>query len=205
MQLQLQNIEKGISQYYPPETNVSVPWCKVYRKEFLENHQLAFIPNIIRMPDAIFNMYAFEHAKKIYHLEEYIYHYQKNSFSICQRYSKDTIAYYETYFEFVKSYIQTFKKDKRFEDILNIKMVTSIDIYMTNDFFHKQNPKTKKEIKTEFLTFLRKPLYVNAIKEVKTKYLSTYQKLVFLLAKYQQYGLLKFVHNLKKKIKDILK
>ena len=150
------------------------------------------------MPDAIFNMYAFEHAKKIYH-------YQKNSFSICQRYSKDTIAYYETYFEFVKSYIQTFKKDKRFEDILNIKMVTSIDIYMTNDFFHKQNPKTKKEIKTEFLTLLRKPLYVNAIKEVKTKYLSTYQKLVFLLAKYQQYSLLKFVHNLKKKIKDILK
>ena len=34
-QIQLQNIEKGISKYYPPETNISVPWAKIYNKDFI--------------------------------------------------------------------------------------------------------------------------------------------------------------------------
>ena len=90
-EIQLQNIEKGITKYYPPETNISVPWAKVYNKDFIETNNLKFVPNIIRMPDAIFNMEAFEKADKIYVLQEYLYHYQKNNFSICQRYSKYTI------------------------------------------------------------------------------------------------------------------
>ena len=93
MEIQLQNIEKGITRYYPPETNISVPWAKVYNKDFIEKNDLKFVPNIIRMPDAIFNMEAFEKAETIYNLKKYLYHYQKNDFSICQRYSKDTVKY----------------------------------------------------------------------------------------------------------------
>ena len=82
-EIQLQNIEKGITRYYPPETNISVPWAKIYNKDFIEKNDLKFVPNIIRMPDAIFNMEAFEKAETIYNFKRYLYHYQKNDFSIC--------------------------------------------------------------------------------------------------------------------------
>lgn len=200
-EIQLQNIEKGITKYYPPETNISVPWAKVYNKEFIEKNNLKFVPNIIRMPDAIFNMEAFEKAKTIYTFKEYLYHYQKNDFSICQRYSKDTIKYYETYIEFVRDYIKKYNKNENFIDTLNLKIVTSIDVYMYNYFFHKDNPKKLKKIKKEFKELLDKEIYKNAMKNVKIQYLSFYQKLVLKNAKKKNVYVLRSL----KKMKEIVK
>ena len=198
-EIQLQNIEKGITKYYPPESNISVPWAKVYNKQFINKNNLKFVPNIIRMPDAIFNMEAFEKSRKIYVLQEYLYHYQKNEFAICQRYSKDTINYYETYFKFVKQYIQKYNKNEKFKDTLNLKIVTSIDKYMYNYFFHKDNP--QKDLDKEFKELLDKELYRNAIKKAKTEYLSTYQKLILKYAEKKRIIILKILY----KIKTILK
>ena len=200
-EIQLQNIEKGISKYYPPETNISVPWAKVYSKKFIEKNKLKFVPGIIRMPDAIFNMYAYEKAKRIYKINKYLYHYNKNDFSICQKYSKDTIKYYETYFEFVKKYIEKFNKDKDFKDLLNVKIVTSIDVYMYNYFFHKDNKKRNREKRKEFIELLDRNLYVDAIKNVKKEYLSKYQKIVRILSKNKKYIGLKLANKTKCSIK----
>ena len=200
-QIQLQNIEKGLTEYYPPETNISVPWAKVYNKSFITNNQLKFIPNMIRMPDALFNMEAFEKANKIYVLQEYLYHYQKNDFAICQRYSKDTINYYETYIELVKKYIKKYHKNEKFIDTLNIKIVTSIDKYMYNYFFHKDNP--QKDIENEFKELLNKELYIDAMKNVKIKYLSLYQRLVLKNAKKKKILILKLLKGVKGNLKKI--
>ena len=200
-EIQLQNIEKGITKYYPPESNISVPWAKVYNKQFINKNNLKFVLNIIRMPDAIFNMQAFEKAKNIHILQEYLYHYQQNEFAVCQRYSKDTINYYETYFELVKKYIKKYKKNSKFIDTLNIKIVTSIDKYMYNYFFHNDNPNNFETTKKEFKQLLNKEIYQTAMKQVKKQYLSTYQKLVLRAAKKQNIKTLKLL----KKIKDILK
>lgn len=200
-QIQLQNIEKGISKYYPPEANISVVGAKLYNKQFIEKYDIKYIPNIIRMPDALFNMEAFEKAEKIYVLPEYFYHYQKNDFAICQRYSKDTINYYETYIKYVKEYIEKYSKDEDFVDILNVKTITSIDKYMYNYFFHKNNPKKLKEIEKEFKGLLQKEEYQVAMKQVKKEYLGRYQKLVLKFAKRGNIrGLL-----ILKKIKDTIK
>lgn len=204
-EIQLQNIEKGISKYYPPETNISVPWAKIYNKKFIEKNCLEFVPNVIRMPDAIFNMYAFEKANKIYKVNDYFYHYNKNEFSICQRYSKDTIKYYETYFDFVKKYIEEFDKEKEFQELLDIKIVTSIDIYMYNYFFHKDNTKKNKKIRKEFIELLNKPLYVNAMRNAKKEYLSVYQRMIMHFAKNKNLSGLKIINKVKYVIKDISK
>ena len=200
-EIQLQNIEKGVTKYYPPETNISVPWTKIYKKEFIQKNNIKFVPNIIRMPDAIFNMEAFEKAKKIYICPLYLYHYRKNEFSICQRYSADTILYYETYIEFVKKYIKEYNKNQKFKDTLNIKIVTSIDNYMYNYFFNKDNPKSEKEIKKELKELLKKDMYVNAMKDIKEECLSKYQKILLKCAKNNNYYGLKVL----RKVKNIIK
>ena len=200
-EIQLQNIEKGITKYYPKDTNISVVWAKVYNKEFVLKNNLKFIPNIIRMPDAIFNIEAFESARKIYMFPKYLYHYQKNENSICQKYSKDTINYYETFIEYVKKYIEKYNKNERFEDTLNIKICTSVDKYMYNYYFHKDNPNEKSVIIKEFKELLDKEMYKNAVENVKIQYLSTYQKLIIKNAKKKRI----FVLRVLQKIKMIIK
>ena len=200
-QIQLQNIEKGIVKYYPPKTNISVVWAKVYNKEFILKNNLKFIPNIIRMPDALFNTEAFEKANVIYNMDEYLYHYQQNEFSICNRYSKKTVEFYEIYINLMKQYIKKYNKNGKFTDTLNLKIVTSIDIYMENYFFNKANTNSKKEIDDEFRNLLQKYIYVEAFENVKKEYLSLYQKMILQNAKN---GNIKNLRILRK-IKNILK
>ena len=202
-EIQLQNIEKGITKYYPPESNISVPWAKVYNKKFIQEKQLKFIPDIIRMPDALFNTEVFEKANRILVIDEYLYHYQKNDFAICQRYSKDTIKYYETYINLIDEYIKKYNKSQKFIDTLNIKIVTSIDKYMYNYFFHKDNYKNKKEVEAEFKELLQKELYQNAFRNVKKEYLSTYQKLILENAQNGRVKMLKLLKNIKEVLKTM--
>lgn len=202
-EIQLQNIEKGVTKYYPPETNISVPWAKIYKRNFIIENNLKYVPNIIRMPDAIFNMEVFEKAKQIYIYHQYLYHYQKNDFAICQKYSKKTIEFYETYVKFVKRYIKQYNKNQKFRDTLNIKIVTSIDIYMYNYFFHKDNPQNKKEIEQEFKNLLGKEFYQKAMKDVKKEYLSMYQRLVLKNARKKNIKGLKRLKQIKGMIKKL--
>ena len=202
-QLQLQNIEKGIVKYYPPKSNISVICSKVYNKKFIEKNDLKFIPKIIRMPDALFNMEALEKAKNIYVMEEYLYHYQQNPFSICNRYSEKTIEYYEKYIKLVQEYIKKYNKGEKFIDTLNIKTVTSIDVCMNNYFFNKSNPQTPKETEKEFKKLLESDMYAKALKDVKKQYLSKYQKLVLINAQKENIRMLKVLRKIKNIIKKL--
>lgn len=202
--IQLQNIEKGISKYYPPKVNISVVWSKVYNKKFLKQNNLKFIPNIIRMTDAIFNMYAFEKTEKIYVLNKYMYHYRINEYSVTQKFSKDTINYFETYISYVKKYISDYNKNQKFKDVLNLKIFTSIDNYMANYFFHRDNKQKNKSVKIEFLNLLDKPLYKNAINDVRKEYLSLYQRLILKCAIKKNYLCLKLLRKIKIIIKSML-
>lgn len=201
-EIQLQNMEKGISKYYPPESNISIACSKIYDKIFLMKNNIKYTPKIIRMADTIFNMEVFEKAKKIYILDKCLYNYQKNDFSVCQRYSEDTVKYYEKYFEHVRKYIEKYNKDEDFKDLLNVKIVTSIDIYMRNYFFNKKNSRNNKEIKKEFWSLLNEETYAKAIKNVKIKYLSIYQKCVLFCVKYRLFYCLKCLEKIKEFIKN---
>ncbi len=57
-------------------TAIGVPWGKLYRKSFLERHELTFPPQLRRMQDNIFNMKAFYYAGKIRYENLHLYHYR---------------------------------------------------------------------------------------------------------------------------------
>ena len=67
--LQLQLIAKGVTSYFPPEIGVGVPWARVFKKGFLDKNQLIFLPELRRMQDNIFNMYAFDYANEIVYIK----------------------------------------------------------------------------------------------------------------------------------------
>lgn len=61
---------------YKAHTAIGVPWGKLYRKQFLQEHMLRFEPELIRMQDNIFNMYAFYAARCIIYLDQPLYMYR---------------------------------------------------------------------------------------------------------------------------------
>lgn len=200
-EIKLQNIEKGIVKYYPIACNISVVWAKVYKKNFIKQNNLKFTPEIVRMPDALFNMEAFEKTKNIYYNKESLYHYNKNNFSVCQKFDKKTIIYFEKYFNIVEDYIKKYQKGQQFVDTLNIKKITSIENYMNNYFFHKDNPYNKQQIEQEFTDLLNNEMYKIAFELVNKKYLSIYQRLLLKYYKKQDITKLKQLNKLKKIIR----
>ena len=75
--LQLINLSYG--QKGKPYTAVGVPWGKLYKKSFLEEHSLRFDKKLIRMQDNIFNMQAVALAKEIKYIDKPLYMYRVNN------------------------------------------------------------------------------------------------------------------------------
>ena len=75
---------------------------------------------------------------------------------------------------------------------------------MANYFFHRDNKQKNKSVKIEFLNLLDKPLYKNAINDVRKEYLSLYQRLILKCAIKKNYLCLKLLRKIKIIIKSMI-
>lgn len=174
-EIQLQNIEKGITKYYPNNCNVSVVWAKLYSKEFIIKNKLKFKEKIKRMPDTIFNIKAFEKAKNIVHCNEYIYHYRKNENSITHSYYDSMINDINIFLEEVEKYIKEYKKDERFLQTYYIAILTKIINFIEIAGNYKNITQNKDIIKA-IEVFKNK--YNKELKQIPEKNLGIYPKLM---------------------------
>lgn len=76
MDLYLQLINLSYGQTGNQYTAIGVPWGKIYKKSFLEKHNLRFDKKLVRMQDNIFNMQAFALADSIRYIDKPLYMYR---------------------------------------------------------------------------------------------------------------------------------
>lgn len=174
-EIQLQNIEKGLTKYYPNNCNVSVVWAKLYKKEFIEKNKLKFKEKIKRMPDTIFNIKALEKAKNIVHCNEYIYHYRKNENSITHNYYDTMINDINIFLKEVEKYIEEYKKDERFLQTYYIAILTKLINFIEIAGNYKNVTQDKETIEN-VETFKSK--YNDQLRQISKKDLGIYQKLM---------------------------
>ena len=55
----------------------SVVWNKIFKRDFIESHNLRFVPEAIA-EDAIFSTYCYVHANKGYFINDIVYNYRQN-------------------------------------------------------------------------------------------------------------------------------
>lgn len=55
--------------------DIGVPWGKLYKRSFLIDYSLLFVPELRRNQDNIFNLYAFHYSNYIAYVDEPLYHY----------------------------------------------------------------------------------------------------------------------------------
>lgn len=198
-ELELQLICKGINNYFPEEVGCGVPWAKLYNKEFIKTKGLKFNPNLIRMQDNIFNLYAFEEADRIYYFNEYLYHYRKNNKSVCNKYNPNIVEHFEKVNEQTKKFIERYDKPKIFEEALDVKIVMSFHSYLLLYFFNKKYTGNYLEKRKGILKLLNESIYTEKLKEVKLENCTKLEK-VFVYCLQHKYIFMLF---LLMKIKDL--
>ncbi|HFI0323010.1 TPA: glycosyltransferase [Streptococcus suis] len=194
--LQLQLIAKGVTPYFPPEIGVGVPWARVFKKALLDKHQLNFLPELRRMQDNIFNMYAFEYANEIVYIDEQIYHYRKNQESATNKKNPKVIYLFDLVNKEVESFIKQFNKSEIFSDALHIKRLIGVNSYYKLYFQFATSLGEKIEKQKEYQELLSRKEYATSLRNVKYSYLLLKEKVFISILKTKRLSLLAFLQKL---------
>lgn len=160
-QLQLQSIYRKASEFVPQFSTVGTTWCKAYKRQWLVDMNLYYEPELRRGQDTIFNLSAFEKAKKILYFEKYLYHYRINAFSAIHKYTDGVIDYLTKIQEYMLEFLKKYGKSEAFYQAYYNKCVSLLITAMGNDYFHEDNPKPLKKKKEE----LRKAIDIEIYRE----------------------------------------
>ena len=145
-------------------------WGAIYSKRFLTENNLKFPEGQKKAQDSVFNTYAYYEAKRIAYLPYTMYFYRKNMQGITKRYSAD-------FTDMAKSLIghhyncikNIYFNDKDVEALYKKHRVISLALdAMKLNFFHKNNPNSRKVRKKGFTDFVNTEPFKSAIDNYET-------------------------------------
>lgn len=138
------------------------PWGKIFRKSFIDEGNLKFLPELRKMQDRVFMLYAIQAKPKMAMLPLEGYCYVKNDESIVNRYNPKIGEYLvrvaNAIIEFNKKYY-TFGKKEMSSIICKLLLE-----YIGIDTLHPDNPYSMNERRNELKKYCCQKIYVNAIK-----------------------------------------
>lgn len=146
-------------------------WGALYKKEFLKTNDLLFPVGQKKAQDSVFNTKAYYYAKRIAHLPYVMYYYRNNPSGITRRYTADLQEIFTMLIGHFDDCINEFYKDDadvetRFK---NQRIMSIVMDNMRLNIFHKDNPKSKKQRKEDFLNFIDSEPYKSAIADFDPK------------------------------------
>lgn len=180
------------------------PWAKLYRNSFLQERQLYFDKDLRRMQDNVFNLYAYEYAKVISYLPRPLYHYRKSINSGFFRYNPNIADIYNLVFEKIIDYIIVFEKNDLFKAALYYRIFFSVYVILNIDILNKNNLNTIRYKRGKILSIIDSPYYVEAIKKIKTEYLSNLERLFFFLVKHKLFLGMYIAVNLRRVVYSVI-
>ncbi len=117
------------------------PWAKLYGRRFIIEHDLQFVPGLVRCQDKIFNLYAYDAAGSIYYLDEALYHYVNHSDSAVTSCRPGIEKIYLMYLEEIKKFLKAKKpKDQTLKEIYNANEASVLRSILLSYLFHKESP-----------------------------------------------------------------
>lgn len=180
-------------------TAIGVPWGKIYRTSFIRNNGLRFDPELIRMQDNIFNMYAFAKARKIIYIDDALYVYNIDNISnYNNKYDARTVHYYTKINQLRREFY-----DYRFEHELALEEFYSLEIMMSKYFFNLQNNNSIINKVREFERYIIDNRSLDSIKKVKQRdVLNIKEKSILFLLKNKMYYVLCVISSIFFKFKS---
>ncbi|MCD7883709.1 MAG: glycosyltransferase [Lachnospiraceae bacterium] len=140
-------------------------WNKIYKRNFLIENHIAFIPEIQKLQDLTFNLQVYDYAKNGIYLNTALYDYRYNPASVTNRYQPDIVHKFDVIHEFLLPFVQN-KPQEIFESVFWERIATHSRTCTVLYFCNRKNEKSYAERKKEFLDLMDKEPYATAIKRV---------------------------------------
>lgn len=185
-------------EYGITESTPSSVCNKMYRRGFLIENNLMFVPGIKKSQDVIFNTQAYFECKCLGYIPEKLYLYRKNSDSVTNRYSAD---------------FETVIRDCIKCDLYNLEHLFSgnaqtrrlwekykLTHYAMNNFalnfFHRGNPNKRSVRKNAFFGFVRSEPFKTFFKEFDFSAYEWHERRIILkLAASENFGILDLMYR----------
>ncbi len=170
-------------------------WNKVYRREFLMENQIRFVPEIQKLQDLTFNIQVYEHARSGLYVNKALYNYRFNPASVTNRYQPDIVHKFDVIHEFLTPFI----KDKQapiFESAYRERVATHSRTCVVLYFCNVKNKNSYSVRRKEFLRFLEKEPYATAIRNVDLKHFPIREKLLSWAIRQKQFWICELLTRL---------
>lgn len=160
----------GRNRYYnPPEIAIGVPWGKLYKRSFIESKGLLFEPQLRRMQDNIFNLYAFGAADSVAYVSKPMYHYRKFDQSTSNRFSPRVIEDFEKVFAYTRMFLDSYPHDNVLEQGYYSRIVQSFHSFFRFYFFNPANTQSRQQKRREIRAILSKQPFNEALHKLKIR------------------------------------
>lgn len=165
--------------------SAGVTWGKFYRLDFIKKVGACFVPNLIRAQDTIFWLNLLTKTNKITYIDEALYIYRINNFSITSggKYIEDSANAFGKLLKEYEKFIKEEGLDSEFTQAYYGRVIEVIFWHIKHNYFNEKNKFTYKEKKRDFNDLLKSQPYIQAIREIDIKMLSRHQRLFVLFAR----------------------
>lgn len=211
----IRKLQAGVL-YYPllgmkTKVPLAAPWDKLFRRNFLLEHQIRFRENLKVLDDMIFCMETFGEASKVAYCKDQVYHYRYVSDSITNSYKPDRVERDKIVWEYLQEYIKrqtekktwTNKEQAYFEQAYYSRVIKSYSICCRLCFFNLQNDKSLHEKIQYALDVMRMEPYAEAFKRIRIINLEWKLKIVTIMGRFK-FGIgIYFLHLAESKLREL--
>ncbi|HHY83212.1 MAG TPA: glycosyltransferase [Clostridiales bacterium] len=194
---------KTISQYYGgiskgSPISAGCTWGKLYKRELIESNHIRFTPGLIRAQDTVFSLEAFELAKKIFFLDEKLYHYRRSDSSITSgtKYIENCSTPFNMLLDAYGRFIKKYNKDHAFEEALYLRTIQVLMWHFRHNLFNAHNKESWADKRRKILQLISSEPYRTALKEVNTRFLTRRLKIMVIMLKYRAVALYRLAYRM---------
>jgi glycosyltransferase involved in cell wall biosynthesis len=162
---------------------VSGVWNKIYKKSFLEEKKLQFIPGVKRATDRLFNAKALQCTDKISYLHQPFYHYRCSGDTITNRYNPNIVSMTKVELNGLAEIIEQFHLSEKTRDYLTARTCTRIYSCLRLYIFHNNNSKSTGVKFQELHQLIEEEPFKSALKHLSFSLLSRLEKVFVLCLK----------------------
>ncbi|MBR1571730.1 MAG: glycosyltransferase [Lachnospiraceae bacterium] len=141
---------------------IGSPWGKVFRKDFLLQYNLRFLPSLRKMQDRVFMMYCLERCPSVDFVALEGYCYIRNEESIVNNYNSKIGIYLSNVGREIRAFNN--KHSCMNNKQINTVMCKLLNEYLGLDILHRKNKKSIIEKEADLKKYVKENEYYRALK-----------------------------------------
>lgn len=153
----------GSKKNVPLNANLNTVWGKLYRRSFLEDHQIRFTDGVIIGEDLLFNLSVLINYPQMCFFPDTGYFYRDNATSVVHRYSPKVRESYLCFLQEMTRILDERQLADTFREEVGYQMMYALLQMFSRDVFHQDNPKSEKSRKSDFLDLVSREEIQNLI------------------------------------------